>query len=241
VNAVRLIPFFLRHLLPVTPQFRELRAHREETYRFMAELRDTLARDAVDDLAIPSYTHGNPLMRHLFWARLAVALEWLDGLDPRPSAVMDFGCGAGVLFGALGRRGMHVVACDIRPEVAAAGARSSGVTDIDIVDAAGGLAEVAAQSLEVILALDVLEHVEDVRQLAGEFARILTPEGRLLCSLPTENALYRLGRRLAGFSGHYHVKRPADVVAELSTRFRVRRMGRLYSFLPLFDFFEAQT
>ena len=33
----------------------------------------------------------------------------------------------------------------------------------------------------------------------------------LLVSLPTESVLYRLGRRLAGFEGHYHESNAANV------------------------------
>jgi 2-polyprenyl-3-methyl-5-hydroxy-6-metoxy-1,4-benzoquinol methylase len=116
-----------------------------------------------------------------------------------------------------------------------------GVKDAEVIDARAGLAEVRPASVDVILALDVLEHVDDVRAVAARFREMMSPTGRLLCSLPTENALYRLGRRLAGFSGAYHLREPRAVVRDLTTVFRVKRVARLYPFLPFFDFYEAAT
>jgi 2-polyprenyl-3-methyl-5-hydroxy-6-metoxy-1,4-benzoquinol methylase len=145
-----------------------------------------------------------------------------------------------VLLPALVRRQLHVLACDIHPEATAAGAESFGLRGVHIFDARQGLASVADQSVSAILALDVLEHVPDVALLAAEFRRLLTPQGRLLCSLPTENLPYRLGRRLAGFSGAYHVQEgPREAVQGLTTHLKVRRIGQLYPFAPLFGFFEA--
>ena len=116
------LPFGLRHLLPLTRQSRELRAMEQQVAEATAALRKRLPRQVVEELAIPSYTHPNWLMRYLVWERLAVALEWLDALSMKPSTVMDFGCGIGILFPSLTRRGAHVLACDIHPEVAAMGA-----------------------------------------------------------------------------------------------------------------------
>lgn len=235
------LPFGLRHLLPLTSQYREVRAQQHQIVEGLSKLRQTLSPEVMHEIALPSYTHQNPLMRHLFWERLAVALEWLDNLAPVPSVVMDFGCGLGVLFPALTRRGLHVLAWDIHPEAPAGGAQFFGIKEIEILDARERFEGLSDGSVDAILALDVLEHVNDVASLAAEFRRLLGANGRLLCSLPTENAFYRLGRRLAGFSGAYHVHGPQHVVRGLSSCLKTRRIARLYSFLPLFDFFEAHT
>lgn len=235
-----ILPFAVRHLFGLTTQYRELLALSDQVERTVARVRRDLPPEAVDELAIPSYTHPNPLMRHLFWERLAVALEWLDASIPTPSILLDFGCGIGLLFPSLERRGIRTIGCDIHPDATAAGVDSFGVSNVQILDAREGFASLADESVGAILALDVLEHVHNVASLAAEFQRLLPPQGRLLCSLPTENALYRIGRRLAGFSGAYHVHDPQDAVKKLGACLEVRRIGRLYSFAPLFDFFEAR-
>ena len=237
--AMHWLPFSVRHLLPLGKHHWELRAEQERFLQIAQRARKEHPAAVVDETAIPSYTHTNPLIRYLFYERLAVAVEWLDGLPATPSQVMDYGCGLGLLFPALARRGARILGCDIHPELSEAAARSLRV-EADILDAAEGLDAVPSGSLDVIFALDVLEHVDDVRSLAAEFRRVLSPGGRVLCSLPTENALYRIGRRLAGFSGAYHLRGPADIIRQLSTCLAMKRIGRLYSFLPLFDFYQGR-
>jgi SAM-dependent methyltransferase len=234
------LPFSVRHLVPITPQYRELLGDRPLAAECLNQVRGALPREVVDEIAIPSYTHRNPLMRYLFWERLAAALEWIDRLAPRPTSLLDFGSGMGLLFPALARRGIEITACDIHPEVTKTAAAHFGV-QVNVVDARQRLGSVPGGSVDVVLALDVLEHIPDVRSLGAELRRILRPEGRLLCSLPTENLLYRMGRRLAGFSGAYHLRGSGPVVADLASALEIRRVARLYWFLPLFEFFEGRS
>ena len=77
-------------------------------------------------------------------------------------------------------------------------------------------AELATASVDAIVAAEVLEHVEPLAPVLARFHTWLRPGGQLLVSLPTENRLYRLGRRLAGFSGHYHHARAATIDPEIA-------------------------
>jgi predicted TPR repeat methyltransferase len=58
----------------------------------------------------------------------------------------------------------------------------------------------------VIVAADVLEHIENLPAYLATFAAKLKSSGRLLISGPTENVIYKIGRILAGFGGKgdYH-------------------------------------
>ena len=58
--------------------------------------------------------------------------------------------------------------------------------------------------------------------------------GRMLVSGPTENALYRLGRRIAGFDGHYHKVTIYDVERALAERLECLCVQRVPLTLPLF-------
>jgi 2-polyprenyl-3-methyl-5-hydroxy-6-metoxy-1,4-benzoquinol methylase len=57
---------------------------------------------------------------------------------------------------------------------------------------------------DVVFAIDSLEHNENYAELLTELASKLAPGGVLILSGPTESNFYRLGRRIAGFDGHYH-------------------------------------
>jgi 2-polyprenyl-3-methyl-5-hydroxy-6-metoxy-1,4-benzoquinol methylase len=130
--------------------------------------------------------------------------------------VLDFGYGTGILLPTWAGRGAAVWATDLHLEIArsvCARFRLDGA--VRFVETGEWDAEIPDGSLHVIVAANVLEHVDHRPALYAAFRRKLAPGGRLVVSGPTENALYRLGRRLIGFTGDYHVTTIADLFAEL--------------------------
>jgi len=64
-------------------------------------------------------------------------------------------------------------------------------------------------SLDVIFALDVLEHIKEDNVLNGlinKFSKLLKIGGSLIISGPTENFLYQIARKLTGFKNDYHFR-----------------------------------
>jgi 2-polyprenyl-3-methyl-5-hydroxy-6-metoxy-1,4-benzoquinol methylase len=193
---------------------------------------------ARDDMAVPTYLHRNRLIHWLFWRRLDVAF----GLLPtgKLDSVLDFGCGTGVLLPSLATRARHVYGCDLRPEPARALVKHFGLSNVQVL-AADELLQIAPASLDCIVSADVLEHIDDLQPLLRAFHALLRPKGRLVISGPTENWLYAIGRKIAGFSGEYHVKDVYDVNKDvLSAGFHVLQKRRLpVNTLPsLFALFE---
>ena len=182
-----------------------------------------------DEAALPSYTHVNGLMKWLFWQRIRVALGLAGEL--RGGRVLDFGCGGGVTFVYLQGRGCEIVGCEKEHvELAEAMCGRLGVA----AKICPGIEEVEGE-FDLILALDVLEHVDDLPGVVGRLAGLLKDGGRLVVSGPTENWLYRLGRRLAGFSGHYHVRDIYDIEEALEESGLQRVGGKvLFPVLALF-------
>jgi predicted SAM-dependent methyltransferase len=84
-------------------------------------------------------------------------------------------------------------------------------------------------SVDVIYALDCLEHVEaaELVQLAVSFATVLRSGGRLVVSGPTETFAYRLGRLVAGFKNEYHHRNIRTIDAELRRTWRRETLTRL--------------
>jgi hypothetical protein len=60
----------------------------------------------------------------------------------------------------------------------------------------------------------------------------------MICG-PTEYIWYRLGRRLAGFSGAHHVRNIEDIRQPVELHFSVVSLGTLYPGIPLFKIFMA--
>lgn len=197
---------------------------RREIARAYEAHRPQLGQEAVDEMAMPSYVAGNALSRLVFWGKLRHVVEAAD-LAPG-QRVLDFGCGSGVLLPALCAEGREVVATDLELGPARQVAGALGLAGVRFVEAAAWEEAVPDRSLDRIVAANVLEHVEPRPALLATFARKLVPGGRLVVSGPTENALYRLGRRIVGFTGHYHVATVHDVLDDVEAaglRTRTRR------------------
>ena len=150
-----------------------------------------------EETCIPSYCHPNLAAAYLSWWRLYAAVA-LARRHASFSAVLDFGAAVGelrrLLPATLGRydfieQNDHAAAYLIR----------------QIPDARRETLDSApAHGYSCIFALDALEHNADFPQLLQRLAAKLSPGGVFILSGPTENRLYRLGRRIAGFDAHYH-------------------------------------
>lgn len=169
-----------------------------DTLREMAGL---LSADDRDEMAIPSFLHKNPALRWMAWKRIEVVAGLIEECCPRGGTVLDFGCGTGVLFEASLTRADRVIGVDL---VLDAARHWVAKRKLDKVTLVSDVAEIPSASVDLIVAAEVLEHIDDPTETLAFFRRVLKPGGSLLVSLPTENRAYRFGRRLAGFTGHYH-------------------------------------
>jgi len=88
--------------------------------------------------------------------------------------------------------------------------------------------------------MDVLEHVDDLERTLFDIRRIMKPEGLLIITGPTENALYRCGRRLSGFSGIYHQRNIYDIESEALRGFQLLKRRVLFPLCPLFLVLEMR-
>jgi SAM-dependent methyltransferase len=110
-----------------------------------------------------------------------------------------------VLFEAALARAGAVIGVDLVLDAARLWKERKGLDRVRLVAADAVDAELADHSVDVVVAAEVLEHIDDLGPTLALFRRVLKPDGALLVSLPTENRAYRFGRRLAGFDGHFHV------------------------------------
>ncbi len=119
-------------------------------------------------------------LRKLVPARFAyfdrIVPDW-RGLD-----VLDLGCGGGFMAEPLARRGAAVIGVDPCPQAVAAAARHARGTglDIDYRVGAGEALPLADAAVDVVVCVDVLEHVDDIDAVLAEVARVLRPGGLLL-------------------------------------------------------------
>ncbi len=109
-----------------------------------------------------------------------------DRLSRAPLRILDTGCGTGAVavdFGAYGR----VCACD-RSRDALAFARTRGVTTIVASDAAE--VPFAAECFDLVLAFDVIEHVDDDLRMLTDLMRVTRRGGAIAIHVPAWPSLW---------------------------------------------------
>lgn len=207
----------------------------DEILRRMAS---RLPDEERDEMAIPSYLHPNPAMRFMAWRRIEVIADmvssWFDQRarrDGETRAVLDFGCGTGVLFRESLRHADVVYGVDIVLHAAELLVDELALDAVELLDPTDVPDSVADRSVDAVLAAEVLEHFEDLTDPLTMFRRVLKPDGRLFVSVPTENALYKFGRTLAGFKGDYHHSEAASIDREIR-RFGYRHIRTRHVPLP---------
>lgn len=199
----------------------------------LRQMGNQLSRDDRDEMAIPSYLHQNPALRWMAWRRVTVVSRRLSkiasrGTNGTPTAIMDFGCGTGVLLDECSRCADQVYGVDLVLESARLLKSEWNLDRVSLLTPTEATEAVAPGSLDVIVAAEVLEHVEPLEPALEQFRTWLKPGGKLLVSLPTENTLYKFGRRLAGFSGHYHHANAASIdPAITSAGFKRQRIEKI--------------
>jgi 2-polyprenyl-3-methyl-5-hydroxy-6-metoxy-1,4-benzoquinol methylase len=224
-----------------------MRSSEFEAYksRYRAAIRQVLSEaepGRLDEIGFPAYSHANPLINWLFWKRLHTVIDYIER-DAPYDLVLDFGCGSGVMLPFLSRVSRNVVAADVDlvplEHMVTHIPLSPNVRVLDI--STDPISRQAAGSFDLIIALDVLEHVRDLRETADQLLPLLKPRRQLVVSGPTESLLYRFGRRLAGpeYSGDYHERGVDEIRRILGKKASIRPIASLYWPAPLFEVFAA--
>jgi 2-polyprenyl-3-methyl-5-hydroxy-6-metoxy-1,4-benzoquinol methylase len=113
-----------------------------------------------------------------------------DEIEPlvpkRLSVVMDVGCGRGTTSRWLKQIRPHITTIGVEIDKSAAEAAASAVDTILVIDLNSEFKSLAkyAGSVDLLLLLDVLEHLQDPWTRLAEFKSLLTPTGVVIASIP---------------------------------------------------------
>jgi 2-polyprenyl-6-hydroxyphenyl methylase / 3-demethylubiquinone-9 3-methyltransferase len=107
-------------------------------------------------------------------------------------AVLDVGCGAGLLCEPLARMGGAVTGVDAAPENIAVAAAHASAAGLDIDYRAGEIGQQKLGQFDVVTSMEVIEHVADPAAFLAQLVARLKPGGLLLLSTPNRTAASRL-------------------------------------------------
>lgn len=136
---------------------------------------------------------GPARMRYM---REAIDRHW--DLDPRAMKplegrrALDIGCGAGLASEPLARMGAAMTAIDAARENVAVARAHAAAMGLAIDYRHCGVEDLKEPAFDLIVSLEVIEHVTDPALFLGHVARLLKPDGLLILSTPNRTPLSRL-------------------------------------------------
>ena len=163
--------------------------------------------------------------RHWWWrAREEFILAEISRLKlPAAAQILDVGCGDGLFFDQLARFG-RVDGVEISREVVASPRHQANVF-ICPFDASFD----PAQRYDLVLMLDILEHLERPRQALERALGLLRPGGRVMITVPAFRGLWTGHDELSGHRDRY-TRRRFSALAERAGM-RIERTGYFFQWL----------
>jgi SAM-dependent methyltransferase len=122
-----------------------------------------------------------------FTARRSIILHLVSQLAPEGVSVLDIGCGTGFTLEALAAR---FDAWGVEPDAGVRARVRNAVRDRVLGGDTRDLSALAGRTFDVVLLLDVLEHVEDDRAELSSAAHALAPGGKLVITVPANPSLW---------------------------------------------------
>jgi SAM-dependent methyltransferase len=158
-------------------------------------------------------TDLSPLIRrHPWWrarARLVLSVLERHAITP-PARVLDAGCGWGMTLDALEQRGYQPVGIDVSRHALERLDRPGRMLIEADLTCEFASAAVAHSAFDAVLALDVIEHIDDDAAVLANLGRLVRPGGVMIVSVP---ALPELFSEFDEVQGHRRRYQPVQLRA----------------------------
>ena len=181
----------------------------------------------LEESCVPSYCHKKSILAWVAWWRLVKAAGLLKKFKPGINTILDFGAGSGEFFHFIRNH------CEYNFIESNSILKSFIKNQIPLAQEVQ-LHDLQNSKYDVILALDSLEHNKDPEGIIVKLVSSLKPQGLIILSGPTENFIYKIGRRLAGFKGDYHQVRVHDLEETFKKYLTLKTIVSGPLFLPIF-------
>jgi len=158
----------------------------------------SLTQTPLDD----HYQKMNPGMNKDF-RTFSIASKMLDIAGENAGQIIDIGCGFGILVAMGQQRGKDVIGLDTSESMIQGSreylaSQNIAPDKVQLTTAEELIAQ--GKTFDVIIMIDVLEHIEDPRRFLKLVEELLNPGGRLILSVPAHQEFYDTRDEMLG---HY--------------------------------------
>jgi len=141
-----------------------------------------------------------PIFGMMYWERIVFLLRKLKKMDIEFPKILEIGCGFGLFAQNLSRLNPNseIIATDSCEDIQNENTKITKKLDLDnlvfiTVDIQNPI-ELRGKTFDLIIALDVLEHVEHTSRTLREINNLMHDNTYLLISVPVESITLRIGR-----------------------------------------------
>lgn len=176
-------------------------------------------------------------------SRLRVRQIFTELGSLRGKKLLDVGCEAGYITRKLAQKGARVTAIDLIDEPIKQLRRSleNSRLKISLRVADATNLPFAADSFDIILATEVIEHITHLDRFVSGAQRVLKPGGRLLITFPNENLRQKLYPLVSFFGIKAEVENQVTlnnfqaekIIALFTKKFELSKFYRLPWWLPI--------
>lgn len=149
----------------------------------------------------------------------------------KENKILDYGCGSGFLVGQFQDKGYNAYGVDISKEAVNFGT-NKGIRNL--FQQNGIKVNFPDNDFDVILAMDIIEHIEDDRSAIEEFKRLLKPGGHLIITAPAYQWLWGVQDEVAHHFRRYTMSGLTNTIKRSSNLKIVRKTYfNTFLFLPI--------
>lgn len=176
-----------------------------------------------------------PLARSFYIARFADSIRLLGG---NVNSLLDNGCGSGIFLPELSKHCDNLFACDFHPRLnVVLDMLKKESVNAGVVRTDARALPYATESMNAIVSMSVLEHLDNLETVVSEFYRVLRPGGVAIVGVPVSNLVTETILRLSFLSldanlEDEHISTHRDVFNRFSEKFIKEKMLNIPRLLP---------
>ena len=199
-----------------------------------------LSEIATDSDRVPTlYYSSNWAVTKFFWLRLRL-IYWMFRKRNLKNNCLDFCGGGGIFLPTLSCSFDSVTFIDLEDIEAKRVIEYFKLKNVNIIKGDVSNIEFKPKSFDVIIAADVLEHFSDLEVPVDILKKILSKDGFLYTSFPTENYFYGLLRKLCRVvkpKDHYHKGYFIEEYLQKAGFVRTNKRYIPFLYIPFFTLF----